>query len=332
MNLFIPKASYVAPALRITRTMIEDFLIDPVLGAKVIMGVTLDAFQKARLRIYWWIPNVIDSSGVGTGKTSVGVFVWANLRCLLLGDQKGMVLYQNYASGKSQFWSKFAEFRAPLFQAQIGRLDEEGESEGRSKTTGASMSLCHYKCGSQLMMPAPDWLRGAEGRAGEDVNFVALDEWTKSANAKKEGRSGIDEQIIARVRRASFNQHHPLWGNHWLFTASAQSPNHPAYARVREFERRIKAGDPNYAHLSHSYKDYSNLPSHVPGKTMQEHHRNEAMYENLKGLGSAEFKRQALGLWARETRGWYTEEALARCQELGVKNGLEPETERSLVA
>lgn len=328
LNIHVPEASYVAPRLRITRTMVEDFIVDPVLAAEVLFGVRMDVFQKSRLRTYWWVPNVIDSSGIGSGKTSLGVFIWANLRSIILGDQRGLVMYQNLTSGENQFWSKFHTMSSPLFQAQLGKMTKEGEATGKANTQGASCHLQHYKNGSVLMMPAPDWLRGATGRAGEDVNFVALDEWTKSDAAKKEGLSGIDEQIVARVRRYSFNQHHPVWGNHWLYTASAESPEHKSYAKVREFERKIKQGDPTYAHVSYSYKDYSDLPCGVAGKTFRQHFRNEATYENIKLMGSAQFKRQGLGLWAKETRGWYTEASVARCRELGARLGLRPETER----
>lgn len=328
LNIHVPEASYVTPRYRITSGMVEDFLVDPVMAAEIIFGVRMDIFQKSRLRTYWWVPNVIDSSGVGTGKTSLGVFIWSNLRAMLLGDQMGMILYQNLTAGENQYWSKYVSMSSPIFQAQLGKMTKEGDEKGKANTSGASCYKQHFKNGSLMMMPAPDWLRGATGRAGEDVNFVALDEWTKSEAARKEGLSGIDEQIIARVRRHSFNQHHPVWGNHWLYTASAESPEHKSYTKVREFEKRIRQGDPTYAHISYSFKDYSDLPCGVDGKTYREHYRNEAAYENIKLGGSTNFRRQALGLWAKETRGWYTEESVDRARALGVKLGLTVETER----
>lgn len=329
INIHVPEATQVSPQYRLSRGMLEDFLCDPVMAAELFFDVRMDVFQKSRLRTYWWVPNVIDSSGVGTGKTSLGVYIFANLRCLLLGDQMGMILYQNLNAGENQFWSKYDSITSPLFRAQLGKMTKEGEEKsGKANTSGASCYKQSFKNGSLLMMPAPDWLRGATGRAGEDVNFVTLDEWTKSDAAKKEGLSGIDEQIIARVRRNSFNQHHPVWGNHWLYTASAEKRQHKSFARVKEFEKRIRAGDPTYAHISYSYKDYSDLPSHVPGKTFRQHYRNETAYKNIRMGGLANFRTQALGLWVNETRGWYSDAAIDRCHELGRAAGLRPETAR----
>lgn len=54
-----------------TQTQLEAFFFDPVMAARVLLGVQLDVFQRVRLRFYWFFPECMDSSGVGTGKTVV---------------------------------------------------------------------------------------------------------------------------------------------------------------------------------------------------------------------------------------------------------------------
>lgn len=61
--------------IEIEQKWIERFYFDPVMAAHVIMGARLDTFQKARLRFFWFTPETIDSSGVGTGKTIVDFVV-----------------------------------------------------------------------------------------------------------------------------------------------------------------------------------------------------------------------------------------------------------------
>src|SRR5438552_2958561 len=112
----------IAPHLRITQTMVEDFLIDPVLGAKVIMGIDLDWFQAARLRTYWWVPNVIDHSGVSTGKSFAGVWLAMNLRAALMEGQTLGAYYQTFQAGKEIFWQNYTKIRHPIFMAQLGRI------------------------------------------------------------------------------------------------------------------------------------------------------------------------------------------------------------------
>lgn len=43
----------------------------------------------------------------------------------------------------------------------------------------------------------------------------------------------------------------------------------------------------------------------------------------------AHFLREVCGIWARETRGWYSEDALERCVASGLANNLQPEVARA---
>src|SRR5690348_9302758 len=82
MNVITPA---IPKRLTVTQTMMEDFLCDPVLAAKVILGLDLDAFQRCRLRYMWWIPELIDCSGFSSGKTIVD-WAYIQLRCILIPE------------------------------------------------------------------------------------------------------------------------------------------------------------------------------------------------------------------------------------------------------
>lgn len=330
--------------------MVEDFLIDPVLGVSVIFGRSikdrfrLDAFQASRLRYYWWVPNVIDSSGFGTGK-SLTFWLFMQMRCIILGDQWVCAYYQTFSAGQKIFWPYYTQFNgktAPIFHAQLGKMDTEGDISGKDNTRGPACYYQHYRNESLVMMPAPNWFQAAAGQAGLTLNVAGIDEWTKvevmtkgsdkrTVNDQGNVVGGINQQILGRVRRASFNQHHPLWGNHRVFLATAESLNHPGYQRVRVFQKEIAKGNPNYALISYSFKDASNLPSHT-GKPFQQQIIDWSTIKDLKAnLTKPHFLREGLGIWARETTGWYSEESLNRCVELGKKLETEPETERNIV-
>lgn len=330
--------------LRITQTMVEDFLIDPVLGVSVIFKVKLDAYQASRLRYYWWVPNVIDSSGFGTGK-SLTFWLFMQLRCIILGNQWVCAYYQTFEAGKKIFWPYFTQFnarKAPLFHAQLGKMTMEGEVDGKDKnnTRGPACFYQHYRNESLCMMPAPNWFQSATGQAGLTINVAGIDEWTKvetmtkksdqrTVNDRGEVVGGINQQILGRVRRESFNREHPIWGNHRLFLATAESMNHPAYARVRVYKKEIEKGNPNYALISYSFKDVSNLPSHT-GKPFRDQIIDWTTIKDMQAnFTRAHFLRECLGVWARETTGWYSEESLNRCVSLGISCGTEPETQRA---
>ena len=340
--------------LRITPTMVDDFLIDPVLGIYVLFGVKLDVFQAVATRITWWVPNVLDSSGFGTGK-SFRLFLVSNLRALLMPGQQIVAYYQTFQAVKDIYWANYQRFgsnRAPLFASQLGRLDEEGAADGKDNTRGAACYKQFFKNDSCIFGPAPNWLQGAKGEAGRTFHMGMIDEWTKvetmtPKDTKLTGEGGnliggIDQQIIGRIRAPSFNQHHMLWGNHIVFSATAESTQHPAYQRVKQFQREIDAGNPNYAMITACFKDFSNVRTETdirvedgklqsrPGKPFREVVPNWNAIKMLKGRSRAHFQREGLGLWARDTKGFYSEDALGRCVLAGVAAGTEVECTRNM--
>jgi hypothetical protein len=333
--------------------MVDDFLIDPVLGAYVIFGVKLDVFQAVRLRTYWWVPNVIDSSGFGTGKSLV-FWLFMNLRCVIIGDQHCCAYYQGFQAMKDIYWPYYNVFNArtaPLFAAQLGRMDQDGDIDGKDNSRGPACYKQYFKNESIIFGPAPGWVQEAKGQAGLTFNVVGIDEWTKvetmtkktsrTVNEQGQAVGGINQQILGRVRRRSWNQHHPLWGNHRLFMATAESMSHPGYARYKVFENEIRKGNPDYALFTACYKDFSNVRTErniriedgqlrsTVGRAFRDEIPNwQTIQAMKKQFTRAHFKREGLGLWARETRGWYSEEALAQCVEAGIGQGVEPEIGR----
>jgi len=339
--------------LKITPTMVDDFLIDPVMGIYWIFGVKLDVFQAYATRITWWVPNVLDSSGFGTGK-SFRIFLLANLRSLIIPGQQCVAYYQTFQATKEIFWANYKNFgsnRAPIFAAQLGRMDLEGEDDGKDNLRGNACYMQHFKNGSCIFGPAPNWLQGAKGAAGRTFNWGVVDEWTKVETMTPKGTKltgeggnligGIDQQIIGRMRGQCFNQEHMLWGNHIIFTATAEATQHPAYQRVRQFQKEIDAGNPNYAMVTSCFKDFSNIATESDirvedgklqsriGKPFRDVVPNWNAIKMLKGRSRAHFQREGLGLWARDTKGFYTEDALARCVEAGIAAGTEVECTRN---
>ncbi len=329
--------------LCITQTMVDDFLCDPVLAARVLFGLVFDAFQAAALRIEWWVPNVIDESGFGTGK-SLRVWVLAQLRCMLMPEQSCCAYYQNFKTGQRIFWKNYEKPWAyhPLFRAQLGKFAMvEGEAAGKGSTRTGSCWIQHYKNGGEVDLPAPNWMQNAIGEAGVTYSWISIDEWTKvETMGKKTGASvthndagqvsgGINQQILGRLRQGSFNQYHMLHRPHCIFSATAESEAHPSQHRVNQFRKQINAGNPNYAIISFCFKDASNLPSHT-GKAFKDQIIDWGAITNLAAqLTKAHFGREALGLRRRNTDGWYSEADVAACHELGVLAGLQPEISRA---
>ena len=67
----------------LNQSVIEAYIRDPVLAAHAIFNADLDTFQRVRLRMMWWVPELDDDSGISTGKTEI-LWLWAQLRAMLL--------------------------------------------------------------------------------------------------------------------------------------------------------------------------------------------------------------------------------------------------------
>jgi len=318
--------------LLITQTMWEDFMFDPVMAAYVIFGVELDDFQGARLRYYWWVQNVIDSSGVSSGKTIV-IWLFLMLRCILLPDHVAAIYYPTFGTGKQEFWQYFARFArmegAKIFRSQIGdslKVEPGEEVDGDGTVHGADCYRAVFRNGNMLMMPATNAARNMLNSASLRLNTLVGEEWTILEDIS----DGIDAQLIDRTSRQSFNQHHPIWGNHILLSAHAETRMHPAYARYREHEKRCRAGDPTYANISYSYKDFSSRPCHT-GKTFKDEYRTESTIKNrntsTKDVGS--LLGRAFGIWSAHTKGWFTEEHITQCCANGRLRNVQPASSRA---
>ena len=194
--------------------MWEEFLCDPVLAAWVIFRIKLDAFQACRLRYLWWTQSVMDSSGVSSGKTIVE-WMFVNLRAILIPDQESAVYYPVFETLKNSFWEYYAKVRAPIFRAQLGKPQlEDGEEEGGDGTVhGAACYKAYFRNGNKVLGPAPSFMKDAVTQASLRVNTLVIEEWTHIDAAS----DGIDKQLIDRTTRPSWNQYHPIWGNHIVF-------------------------------------------------------------------------------------------------------------------
>ena len=312
-------------SLTISQEIWELLLCDPVLAVWCIFGVELDAFQQARLRYYWWCQNVIDSSGVGSGKTIV-IFLFLCLRCILLPQQIAAIYYPTFGTGKNEFWnyfSKFAIARKQLFLSQLGnplKVEVGDAIDGDGTIHGPACYTAFFRNGNQLLMPAPSFMKDAVTAASLSLTVLVVEEWCHIDASS----DGINKQLIDRTRADTWNQHHPIWGNHILLSSHAQTKVHPSAGRFAGHQRKVNAGDPTFANISYSYKDYSNLLT-ASGKTFKAERRIESTISNKRNSSSkSEWQTQWLGIWGVNGEGWFTDSAILQAIAMGRSSGLLP--------
>lgn len=289
--------------IRLPQHILEAYLTDPVLAAEVLMGWELDTFQQIRLRYYWWVPDVIDSSGVATGKTLVD-FIYLNLRVMLLPDHIGAIFFPAFQTGKDSFWPYFGKtidqsnFYADQLVFHHGKL-------GEHRNPGAW--IMDWKDGSQIVMPAPGHQQDAKQHASRNFNTLVMEEYLVT----DEMGSSMDRQLIDRVRRESYNQHHPVWSNHTKLLGHAGEPSHKGYFRYKKTKRAIRDGSQSDALISFCYLDYS--PEYAKRLVPERLIRNRRIH-----LSRDQFRRQWLGLWSADGDTYYPDVVLRRALRVEV--------------
>lgn len=306
----------------ITQTMIEDLIFDPVMACELLLGYQLDEFQKVRLRWYWWIPYLMDSSGFSTGKTIVN-WIADQLRAMLFSGRQVGVFFPVFGQGKRTYWTYFSKCKSPIWRAQMGRTTLDSERKRKGSTTEApDCWYAFYRNGSTVLMPAPSFAQDADTQGSLRLHDLTVDEWTKV----EEMGEGLDQQLMGRATEPVFNQENPLWTNHIRLTAPARKRSHKGYKRFRKTMREVKRGNPNRHAISFCYKDTSRLP--MPGRRGRTFRdvivSNMVISQRRIDMDPDHFMADVLGIWPVSGTEWFPGESIDACVAKGVNMGLVP--------
>ncbi len=285
-------------SVTLRQSELEACITDPVFAAWLIFGVELDTFQAVRLRYMWWVPEVIDDSGISTGKTEI-LWIWAQLRAILL-PQPGRyphriigIYYPTLDSAQSNFAPKYQKYieTAPVFRAEL--RPTHGGKLGYQALKGAIQWV--YRNNSIVQCPAANLAQNAESQASKRFHDLGIDE------AKvMDGRSdGLDNQILGRVTAPGWNNAHPVHANHVVLMGHAEDPDtHPFYRRVKAFRSLIRDGSQQHAIITSSYRDWT--------AKFQKDFRPDAMIRRDRlTMSRARFRQLWEGLWEHGTEDWY---------------------------
>lgn len=293
-------------AITLKQSHVEAYIKDPVLAAWAIFGANLDVFQQVRLRYMWWVPELIDDSGISTGKTEI-LWLWAQLRAILLPQPSPYpqriigIYYPTLESAKSNFMPKYEKYieTSPVFRNELRSM--HGGKLGYQSLDGAIQWV--YRNGSIVQCPAANYAQDAKNQASKRFHDVGVDE----AKEADKGSNGLDSQILGRVTAPGWNNKHPVWANHVVLMGHAEDPDtHPFYRRVKAFRALIRDGSQNHAIITSSYRDWS--------ARFQKDLRPDGMIRTAKlSMPKARFRQVWEGLWEHGSEDWYDGTDLRKC-------------------
>ena len=285
-------------ALQIPHDLLLKLIRDPVMSAKALMGAEMDVFQAAALKTMWFVPRVLDHSGISTAK-SERAFIFAFLRCFLIPPKPGRkrvlaVYYQNQGTAEETFLPKLEHYmhQSKFFEMQI-KLQRGGKLYKNHKNVTVIEGVGPWR----IELPAGDFMNDSRSNASRRFNDIIFDE---IAEALTMGR-GVEKQLRGRATAASYNSKHPVLRNHQVFLGHGEDPSHPYYKLVKEFRKAIRRGSQDHAIFCADYEDYRGEFA----KTYGAEAAAEAK-EQRNSLTEAEFDCIWRGHFKRATKGWYS--------------------------
>ena len=284
---------------------------DPVMAAEIILGAEFDTAASVALRMYWFVPNVMDNSGVSTGKTEV-TWTWACLRQILLPhpagweSQKIALYYPTKSQAKEAIGDRFDKTieRSHIFRREIEPA-RGGKYVMREIEGTLEISL---RNGGKIRLPATDMKGDAKNQASRRYHHGAIDEFPEIDLAS----DALDKQLLQRINAPCPQPDHPLFTNHIKLAGHAEGRNHPAYQRFKVWKAIIRDGSQLHALHTRCFRDWSPVWRKRIIKPLQ------VRADKLK-LTDAEFEQRWGGTWAEDSDQWFTGKDIAACQNPHIK-------------
>lgn len=285
--------------------MVDDFLHDPVLATKVILGISSPPHMELRLWSMWTKAMVIDSSGFGTGK-SLDIAIISALRAILMRDRTIAIVSRTFRQGQDvhQYLNDWAK-RKPIFRSQL--INDGGRG---SSTQTSSLWERKFVSGSVVRTLPPDFKGGAEGMGSEDWTDASFDEVTKYPDL-----TNFFRQLVSRVRKPIPPEYRPMatrvpvsedpiLGRHIYMCGTARYVWHPFFNQIKQFNEKIKDGSSIHDVLSFNYKDI------IRFFDLHEEYKEFVPLQTIRtmegGLPRDIVEQEVNGIWTTDSAGFYS--------------------------
>lgn len=274
---------------RLTAMMMEDMLFDPILAAKVILGIKIPPHEELRILQMWTTHLTLDDSGFSTGKSFTYAIV-AALRCVLIPNRTCGILSGTFRQGKLIF-RNFDRWHS---QSKIFRhCVKVGQGKPRL-VHGAEAWEMFTRGNSTCRVLPPNLLQDAERLRSERWTDGFFDEWTTFGNFK-----AFTSTILGRVTAANEYGSCPVRQNHVHLSSTPQFTHHPAYKIVQAIQANIAAGNPDYARMTFNFR-------HIPKTKKWEHLVNRKVIFSMQTMNPpGVVKTEIDGEWTADSVSYY---------------------------
>lgn len=275
---------------KLTATMIEDFIYNPILAAKVILNIKVPPHEELRLMWMWTHYYTSDDSGFSTGKTFTHSVISA-LRCILFPGRTVGILSKTYAQGKLIFsnFDKWYDLN-PIFKWCVKHKGGKAQL-----IHGSDAHRAIFNGGSEARVLPPNFMQDAERIRSERWNDGHFDEWTTFHNF-----TAFNKTIIGRVTKENQYPDCPVRQNHIHLSSTPNFIHHPSYKQVARIQRLIDAGDRDHSRFSCNYR-------HIPDT--KEHRwlvNRKVIFTMQTTLPKGIRRTEVDGVWEKDSLSYYS--------------------------
>lgn len=292
---------------KLTAMMVDDFLHDPVLAAKVILGIHCPPHMEVALWSMWTKKFVIDHSGFGTGKT-LRIAIVALLRAMLMRNRTELFISRSFAQATHQMHQPIRDWTRtrPIVRSQM-KLSSTGRAPGVYSNDTWETPFAN---GSIIRTVPPSFGSSGERVAGEDCTDGYFDEVTKYGDYIAFAR-----QMLTRVRKpvdpAYGDATHvrplhddPIFGRHFFMAGTAKYTWHPMYSKVEAYREQVKGGSTQHDVITFESNDivrfFGTHPEYAEFTDLK------AIKDLEVSLPRAEAEQEVRGRWTKDSAGWYS--------------------------
>jgi hypothetical protein len=280
---------------KMTAMMVEDMIHDPILAAKVILGMRVPPHQEIRMAVMWCTHYTQDDSGFSTGKSTTLAMICA-LRSVLFPNRSSGIISGTFRQGKLIFinFDKWAA-QSAIFRSCIRK--ERGHLR---LIHGSEAWEAYFRGGSVARALPPDFTRHSKRLQSERWHDAYLDEWTTF------DMGALTKTILGRVTAINMDSEDPIRQNHIHLCSVAGFEHDPAYALVRKIQNNVASGDKDYCQFTCNYR---HVPRTKEWKGFVDH-RTIFDMQTLNPPGVV--KGEVDGLWQKDSMSFYSSTAIER--------------------
>lgn len=299
---------------KLTAMMVDDFIHDPILAAKVILGIKVPPHEELRLMLMWTTPFTIDDSGFSTGK-SHNIAVISALRSILFPGRVSGIISKTFSQGKLIFQNFDRWYgTSAIFRNCVKHFNNKARL-----VHGNDVWQVFFRGGSEVRVLPPNFLQDAERLRSERWHDGYFDEWTTYGNYQ-----AFNTTIMGRVSKDNMYPDDPIRMNHAHLTSTANFIHHPAYSIVRKYQHQIVQGNHDYARFSVNYR-------YVPDTPEYRWLINRRTIFNMQltlpsGIAGAEID----GLWQKDSGSYYSFVSINNCRYSSLPISLKRTDDRDI--